>query len=255
VKLDFSIFALATFIAIISNNVKACEDDFAPTIYNCDLENGSSFCDVDEVIETNKIEILINLDKILKISPQKPIIIEHNTPQNAPSTVKDISTIIIACFAVLGFLLQTYIFFKNRKDRIRDKEGESFTFWLKDIIFPNYINPLLEEISDLEKSYYQYMDDGIHTQFLQTWEANKSKLKKSTQIGSKLPYFASLFRYANESVITLEDEIVMHFFSSDLVAVDDLVVDYIKEITENPFTILHQSILQMTFEQQNKMLN
>jgi hypothetical protein len=177
---------------------------------------------------------------------------------NTDFSLKDYAPIIIAAFAMLSFVLNLRILNISSKDRKLDKENEKFVFWIKDIIFPQYINPILSEIRCLGDLYGEVLETQCPVQqetFLDYWGIHKREIKTKIYFGIKLPYTSNVFLSMNEKINEIEDIICLTFYGEEVMKVGEEATDDSSITNEapphsNPFVELHDTIISLIHDAQ-----
>lgn len=178
-------------------------------------------------------------NKVIKQSPRDNIINSLDCNSYAPITItpksncamtsnktkldkaKSIATIVIAFFAICGFIFTIFNFKIIRSDRRKDTQKENFTFWLKEIAFPDYFKPLIEELKCLSQLFNEskFNQERIND-FVEYWISHKTELKEQINEAKVLPYFSNAFSALLERVNQLDDEICLLVDDADLFVIE-----------------------------------
>lgn len=161
---------------------------------------------------------------------------------------KSIATIVIAFFAICGFLFTIYNFSIIRNDRKKDAKKENYTFWLKEIAFPDYFQPLIEEFKCLSQLFNE---SKLHQEkindFVDYWISHKTELKVRVNEAKDLPYFSKIFSGLLIKINQLDDEVCLLMNDDDLFSLEGEVVkktEAAKFLEKDPFAECVRSIYQ-----------
>ncbi|WP_425666282.1 hypothetical protein ACPUEJ_01470 [Vibrio tubiashii] len=168
---------------------------------------------------------IINIEPILKVD------------SSSEMSTRDKISLFLAGIGLLGFLLNSVVYLTQTKNRKEDKEGEKFNFWLKEIIYPNHIEPFLKDLSEVECAYNKWADaseqdlEKEQQRFMDAWPEQKVKLLEHLPAASSLPYLSNMFSQLREMILA-NDDYFWGEFSPPESLVFDVVVEEIEEIEE-----------------------
>ena len=219
----------------------------------CSPQNLKAICagyiEIEPLSTTKNLKVEISLKNI----PATQLTVKNTNSELL--TKKDYATIIIACVAVIGPILSIIFFSIGRADRLKDKNSESYAFWLKEIAFPDYFQPIIKDLKVLSELFIETQKTSNQppkSDFIDYWKSHHIELRKMVNNGLTLPYFADIFIELKNRLINLDDSISYQFYSNDeLFQIPDKKLltnsDYILQ-SKNPFVdtidYLHSSIYQ-----------
>ncbi|MFA0408097.1 hypothetical protein AB4505_07905 [Vibrio splendidus] len=202
------------------------------------------------------VEPIVNVEPILKV-------------QSNPSvSFRDKVSLFLAIIGLSGFGLNSWVFFTQARNRKADKESDLFNFWLKEIIYPIHIEPLLKEISIIENLYDKWVnasedeEASAKSGFMDEWPKKKIELLQNIPSNSSLPYLSSMFTNLRQSVLKIDDYVLnLAYSDSDQIFVvegAEIPLENVEVEEERPkaelFSDLAQFVYKSIQEQQTKPL-
>ena len=208
-------------VCFLSENIPKCDIETTVNKFRIVLEQPSS--------EISVAAPIVNITPDLKI-----------TSNNVGMGTRDWISIVIAIIALLGFLLNVSNFYTQKEDRVKDIESEKFNFWLKEIIFPNYIEPVLKALSDIDRDYAKWINEEKSEKenldkniFLEAWPNKKVELLEMLPQKSTLPYLGNMFVDLRKKILELDDHILTNFLQDEIFSVDTVGIDNPDEGEDN----------------------
>ncbi|MDC8854235.1 hypothetical protein [Shewanella algae] len=171
------------------------------------------------------------------------------------TSLKDYSSMLIAFIALIGTGLSIYNLLLIKENRNNDKEAEKFYFWMKEIVFPDYISKIIKETSTLGNEYSNLNSLSMKNKevFLDNFRDMKGVTLPLISNGTNLPYFSEYFKEIHKIFLTLEDEINQGLFHEEIEHFGDENSKQI-ELTGNEFnefisvTLNNLSLLQSKYK-------
>lgn len=112
-----------------------------------------------------------------------------------------------------------------KQNRANDNEKDKFTFWLKEIIFPEYLSPVLQSLKMLNNDYQKTIQtlevciDSDKEIFQRQWSKEKIDLQDLLVHAAELPYLSDLFIELSTKLNELDDQIITLFYPTELVII------------------------------------
>ena len=243
---------------LVADTAKPLVADTAEPL-SCELGNNGSICtgyfDFDSGLANKTIQVNVSLGKYKQV--MLPSQIQLLSPKSL--SLKDYATFIIAIVAVIGPTLTLCFFYIGRQDRKKDIEKESFNFWLKDVVFPDYFNEIINDLRSLDDLFIETKNDNntsAKQEFLDYWFAHKLELKKLIKSGANLPFFSDVFTELKAKINNIEDGICYHFYPEEIATVpqNDTIIDSTVSLAEQrePFvSVIHFIYNSMDKKQKN----
>lgn len=197
----------------------------------CFLSEDIPQCEFEESVQ----RILIKLDSTATVVNAPPTTV--NIPPAivnvmpsltlAPSTemnTRDLISVILAVTALCSLGINLFFFYTQYKQREKDKNSERFNFWLKEFIFPSYIKPLLDNLSDLNKDYIAWVktsssneNTSAQVAFMDSWPGKKVELLQNLPNQFTLPYLDKMFHNLRERILRLDDYLLTEFMPKNMI--------------------------------------
>ncbi|KPZ73476.1 hypothetical protein AN944_00060 [Shewanella sp. P1-14-1] len=194
---------------------------------NCFLDKELHDCSIEKASKGN-IKVNLTLSPPTASPPKISITPELKATVNQETALwKDITRIIIAIGAIVGVFLNLYNIWLLRVNRAKDSNKDKFSFWLKEIIFPEYLTPILEKLKTLNLKFKDMTtkpdiySDAQKDDFHQVWVDSKLELSHLFTNGKQLPYLSDLFDSLNTKLNKLDEQLVRLFYSSEVAVVPD----------------------------------
>ena len=217
--------------------------------------NGTNLQNIDLKVTRNKAKVegidiagcSVNPQKNNKSTLNIEIRLDANSIQQRAQYaigIKDITSIIIAAIAITGLYLNLYTIKKTNKNRLEDKYSDVKAFWLKEIVYPEHLKYLIEDLYQLSNLYVEAIkndDVKLKEAFLDYWRSHFEEMKNMVQNAISLPHFGALFNDVNDYLNDIEDKVCYIFYSEDIVVVPGVNVDKLRSKVndvykhENPF--------------------
>jgi hypothetical protein len=141
------------------------------------------------------------------------------------SSWKDLISTIIAAVALSGIGFNIYNIRQLKKNRSNDNEKDKFIFWLKEIIFPEYLSPVLKALKMLNIDYQKIIqapesyNQSEKETFQKKWSKEKLELKDLFVHAAELPYLSDVFSDLLLKINELDDKIITLFYPTELVII------------------------------------
>lgn len=208
----------------------------------CVLTNEMPVCKtIKSENDSKAIEVTVKLDST-NFRPNVTInpVLKATLSQDS-SLWKDIISIIITLVALSGVGFNIYNIKQLKRNRLNDFEKEKFIFWLKEILFPEYISPTLQSLKKLNVQYEKIIknpenyNDTEKSTFQEQWSKEKIDLINIFIHAASLPYLSDLFIDLHKKINELDDSLVRLFFPLELVEIPT---------TEAPPDLLEINVVQ-----------
>ncbi|AMG03198.1 hypothetical protein AL543_09130 [Vibrio mimicus] len=146
------------------------------------------------------------------------------TQSSSQWTVKDTVSAVLATIGIAGFILNFYNLILSNQNRRNDQFSERFHFWLKEIIYPQHIKPLITKLTDIARDYNHWVsltdyDEKIlmRDRFMELWPEEKLALLNSLPNEGSLPYLNEVFSSAKANILQLDEFLLSAFLTDDIV--------------------------------------
>lgn len=139
---------------------------------------------------------------------------------------------IVGALAIFGFFLSLYTSHLQIKFRKQDQNRNEISFWLKDVVFPTYIEPLVNQIKEADsllhalKQPSNLTEDEIDEMFTR-WDIVDKNIVSIANFGSHIPHFKDTFLHLSSKWSNLNERYLRTLYDDDLAifSVGDAEVD------------------------------
>ncbi|EOX4326096.1 hypothetical protein ACPF35_000269 [Vibrio cholerae] len=190
----------------------------------CYLSDAVPEC-VTSVKDTGRINVVLKPEySVVKVEPVHQTINPVLRIQTSSEwTVKDVVSAVLAAIGTAGFLLNFYNLLLSNQNRRKDQYAERFQFWLKEIIYPQHIQPLITKLTDIARDYNSWvsLEDSeekflMRERFMETWPEEKIALLKSLPNEQSLPYLNEVFSSAKANILQLDELLLSTYLTDDI---------------------------------------
>ncbi|WP_240697193.1 hypothetical protein [Vibrio genomosp. F6] len=176
--------------------------------------------------DTGRINVVLRPEyTVVKVEPVtqtiNPIL---NTQTSSEWTMKDVVSAILATIGTAGFLLNFYNLRLSNQNRKKDQYSERFHFWLKEIIYPQHIQPLITKLTDIARDYNSWVsleesdDKSLRKErFMEAWPEEKLSLLNALPNEDSLPYLNEVFSSAKANILQLDELLLSTFLIDEIV--------------------------------------
>jgi hypothetical protein len=190
----------------------------------CYLSDAVPEC-VTSVKDTGRINVVLKPEySVVKVEPVhqtiNPVL---RTQTSSEWTVKDVVSAVLAAIGTAGFLLNFYNLHLSNQNRRKDQYAERFQFWLKEIIYPQHIQPLITKLTDIARDYNSWvsLEDSdekslMRDRFMEIWPEEKIALLNSLPNEQSLPYLNEVFSSAKANILQLDELLLSTFLTDDI---------------------------------------
>jgi hypothetical protein len=112
----------------------------------------------------------------------------------------------------------------SNQNRRKDQYAERFLFWLKEIIYPQHIQPLVTKLTDIARDYNSWVSleesnekSSMRERFMERWPEEKIALLNSLPNEESLPYLNEVFSSAKSNILQLDELLLSTFLTDDIV--------------------------------------
>ncbi|MEZ8102851.1 hypothetical protein [Vibrio bivalvicida] len=178
------------------------------------------------VKDTGSISVVLKPEySVVKVEPiHQTINPVLRTQTSSDWTLKDVVSAILATIGTAGFLLNFYNLHLSNQNRRKDQYAERFLFWLKEIIYPQHIQPLVTKLTDIARDYNSWVSleesnekSSMRERFMERWPEEKIALLNSLPNEESLPYLNEVFSSAKSNILQLDELLLSTFLTDDIV--------------------------------------
>ena len=178
------------------------------------------------VKDTGRISVVLKPEySVVKVEPiHQTINPVLRTQTSSDWTVKDVVSAILATIGTAGFLLNFYNLHLSNQNRRKDQYADRFLFWLKEIIYPQHIQPLVTKLTDIARDYNSWVSledskekSSMRERFMEKWPEEKIALLNSLPNEESLPYLNEVFSSAKSNILQLDELLLSTFLTDDIV--------------------------------------
>lgn len=197
--------------------------------------------DVIEINWTNNHPISVNSPPAnhpisVSVPPAKhPISINVPSAPSKEVNLRDGATFIIAIIAVLGFLYNIATHRRTVRDRLSTQKKENLTLVLKEIVLPDYIQPILSDLKSLSIELQLSKDKNSFIKIQKLWKDKKHNIRRLAVSGAKISAFKSAFSQTLNKLHNVEDCLAtLAYIKEDIQGSDDTISDCF-DFNQDPF--------------------